>query len=612
MKNYLLFLTLIFSAPVFSTTTSVTSLGDAGTGSLREIINTATAGDTIDFLVAGTITLSGGEIIINKDLVILSSGPANLTLSGNSSNRILNITGGNVFISSVSFENGVLSGSGGAIQNSSPDTVTIEKSVFNSCAAGIDGGGIKNTGMFLRIIDCTFTNNHAGFDGGGLYSSTGLVTIIGSTFNGNSCSISGAGIRTVGGTCKLINSTLSGNNATVSGGGFEGILDIMNSTITENNSQNGGGAKTTGAVFQNTIVYNNHVSGNSPDIAGPINSNGNNIFGDTSGCSGAIFSDLININPMLDILGLNGGYTATHAIMSTSPAIDAGTCLGAPSTDQRDINRVGFPDIGAYEFGGTPFVINQISESICNGDVYVFGNQNLDTAGVYMETFQTLADCDSTVELTLSIKQIYNETANATICIGDSLIFGSLTLLSSGTYTEQFSSSLNCDSTVELTLTVTEPDITVSQSGKTLSAAGTAESYQWIDCNTNQIIPNDTSRVFIALANGQYAVIVTENGCSDTSACYNVTTVGIATENFSSGISVYPTMVKSKTSVRFIESQKFVNIILMDISGREIHREKYSETNTLTLDLSICKPGNYFIQVESGEKNSIHRVVKIE
>ena len=612
MKKYLLFVSLMFSVSVFATTTSVSSLGDAGAGSLRDIISAASSGDTIDFLVAGTITLSGGEIVINKDLVILSTGPANLTLSGNSNSRIFNITGGKIFITSISFENGVITGSGGAIQNSSPDTVTIEKSVFNSCSASIDGGGIKNTGMFLNISDCTFTNNQSGFDGGGLYSSTGLVIIRRSTFNGNNCSISGAGIRTVGGTCRLINSTISGNNATVSGGGFEGNLDVMNCTITENTAQDGGGVKTAAAVFQNTIVYNNHISGNGPDINGAINSNGNNIFGDSSGCSGIIFSDRININPMLDILGINGGYTSTHALMSNSPAIDAGTCLGAPSADQREIIRIGFPDIGAYEFGGTPFAINQITESICAGDIFVLGTQNLDTAGVYTETFQTLGDCDSTVELTLSIKQIYNETATAMICMGNSLVFGTMTLTSSGTYTELFTSSLNCDSTVELTLTVTEPDVAVIQSGKTLNATNTADSYQWLDCNTNQILPNDSNQVFTALANGDYAVIITIDGCTDTSACYNVTNVGISEKNFSTTVSIFPTRVKTNTTIQFNEEQKLIAIRLLDIAGREISLTNYSGASSLILDLSTLKSGNYFINIESGENHSIHRIIKID
>jgi hypothetical protein len=58
---------------------------------------------------------------------------------------------------------------------------------------------------------------------------------------------------------------------------------------------------------------------------------------------------------MLDPNGLqnNGGATNTVALLSGSPAINAGTATGAPVTDQRGFYRPDTPDIGAFEFGGT-------------------------------------------------------------------------------------------------------------------------------------------------------------------------------------------------------------------------------------------------------------------
>ena len=42
------------------------------------------------------------------------------------------------------------------------------------------------------------------------------------------------------------------------------------------------------------------------------------------------------------------------AIAPGSPAIDAGTALGAPPTDQRGVARNGSVDIGAFEWQGDP------------------------------------------------------------------------------------------------------------------------------------------------------------------------------------------------------------------------------------------------------------------
>ena len=55
-------------------------------------------------------------------------------------------------------------------------------------------------------------------------------------------------------------------------------------------------------------------------------------------------------DPQLDPLGPNGGPTDTHALQSTSPALDAGGATG-PAKDQRGFDRPAGPafDIGAFE-----------------------------------------------------------------------------------------------------------------------------------------------------------------------------------------------------------------------------------------------------------------------
>jgi hypothetical protein len=612
MKKRLLFLLLFVQTGLFATTHSVTSLGDSGAGSIRDLIAAANSGDTIDFLVAGTITLTSGEIAIDSDLVILSTGPANLTLSGNSANRIFNITAGNIHLIALSFENGVTtSGSGGAILNSSADTVTINNCVFNSCIANFDGGAILTDGAYLTILNSTFTNNHSSFDGGGIRINSGVVNIMSSTFNGNTSGFSGAGLRLVGGTCTIINSTISGNTASSNGGGLEGDFNLINCTITANSANNGGGAKPAGSTFQNCIIYNNSATGVGPDLDGSINSNGNNLIGNSSGSGGFAASDIIGADPLLDVLGFNGGHTATHALMSSSPCIDAGACRFAPSVDQRDVIRTGFPDIGAYEFGGTPFVINQISQQICSGDSLLFGSQTLDTAGVFTEIFESMDGCDSTVEMTLSLITVYHEISSMTICSGDSIVFGTQTLDSTGVYTEVFTSVLNCDSTVELTLTVFSPDMSVTQSGKTLEASGTADSYQWIDCMNNQPILNDTNQTFTALANGQYAVIIMENGCTDTSACYNVTTVNINERNIENVVSVFPTSVTDNVNLIFKHNMAQVSIRILNVLGREMYNVNHTNLKNLSLDLQKYEAGNYFIHLSTDTGTSIHRIIKV-
>ncbi len=100
-------------------------------------------------------------------------------------------------------------------------------------------------------------------------------------------------------------------------------------------------------------------------------------------------------------------------------------------------------------------VYNHTAEAaICQGDTYVFGSQNLSVAGEYTELFESVSGCDSTVVLTLTVNPVYNHTAEAVICEGATYVFGNQSLSVAGEYTELFESVSGCDSTVVLTLTV--------------------------------------------------------------------------------------------------------------------------------------------------------------
>ena len=70
------------------------------------------------------------------------------------------------------------------------------------------------------------------------------------------------------------------------------------------------------------------------DGSGPLLSQGFNLVGTTSGLSNFLSTDLLNVNPHLGPIQDNGGLTPTHALLSSSPAIDAGTS-GGYLLDQR-------------------------------------------------------------------------------------------------------------------------------------------------------------------------------------------------------------------------------------------------------------------------------------
>ncbi|MCI0697887.1 T9SS type A sorting domain-containing protein [candidate division KSB1 bacterium] len=367
---------------------TVNSINDSGPGSLRETISKANNSDTLVFNIGlpNAIVLTSGPIVIDKNLVLNGPGASSLSIirseNINPFYRIFTITHGvAVLISGLTIAKGkIYNDSGGGINNSGMLTL-LNCALIGNMAMGFpgnsggsaSGGGIYNDG-FLAINSCTFSSNQA----------------LGGDYNGGGNAGGSGGIGKGGGICNsgtlvFTNCTFSENEATGGygylrsygaaresglGGGIynEGQITITNCTLARNTANGGfrgpgvgGGIYNSGAVnIKNSIVALNSVTiGAGPDVLGFFISEGHNLIqgvvdssnGFIDGINGDIIGTTDNpIDARLDTLAHNGGQTQTIALLSDSPAIDAGTSVGAPPTDQRGFLRDSKPDIGSFEF----------------------------------------------------------------------------------------------------------------------------------------------------------------------------------------------------------------------------------------------------------------------
>lgn len=212
---------------------------------------------------------------------------------------------------------------------------------FSSFAGGSGGSGGSGSGIHcegtLNLTNCTISGNLCG--GGGSAGMGGLFQ--GTAGEGGS----GGGVYLGGSTQVVVACTIANNVAAMASSGYP----------TNGTPGGGGGIAGGSTVFLNCLVAAN--TGGVPDAYGTFSSLGHNLIGVTNGSSGfSSISDLAGstnspLNPQLAPLAANGGFGPTLALLSQSPAIDAGAPFGL-ALDQRGVGRPQgrAVDVGAYEY----------------------------------------------------------------------------------------------------------------------------------------------------------------------------------------------------------------------------------------------------------------------
>ncbi|MBR9922987.1 MAG: gliding motility-associated C-terminal domain-containing protein [Bacteroidetes bacterium] len=96
-------------------------------------------------------------------------------------------------------------------------------------------------------------------------------------------------------------------------------------------------------------------------------------------------------------------------------------------------------------------------DTICDGEVYDIGGMQYTEAGSYEVFFQTAAQCDSLVNLDLTVIPLDTTNLSETICNDGSFEVGGMSFDQTGVYEVLLSNVFDCDSLVVLDLLVLDP-----------------------------------------------------------------------------------------------------------------------------------------------------------
>jgi len=130
-----------------------------------------------------------------------------------------------------------------------------------------------------------------------------------------------------------------------------------------------------------------------------------------------------------------------------------------------------------------------------------------------------------------------------------------------------------------------------------------------VDCdNGNTVIAGATDQSYTATENGSYAVEVTVGSCVDTSACENVSNVGINDVSEEQGITIYPNPTKGMFIIDFDQKMKNSLIMVYDMVGKVIVSERISN-DTTTFDLTGNEKGIYFVKIQTESGTIVRKVI---
>jgi hypothetical protein len=362
--------------------------GTAGDCSLRQAVDAAQTGDTVQ-LPAGDYSLTlGTDLDVTKSLTIEGDTTSDTTINGSQNSgtneygetaRILQVDyPATVTIQNVTFTGGVderdarclngcdsvLDADGGGALFNNDAAVTLEDVAFTGNVSSAPIGGAVSTAYgTLTMNNVSFTNNSSGV-AGALFVRGGTVTGDGITFEGDrtTCCEGGAAYLYGGATVTLENTTVvdsAGLDGTPAIANGQATLTLDNDTLSDNPSdvQTDTSATTTA---ENTIFGTEGGPACEPAAredetnggrTGPaITSDGGSNVDEGSSCALKAASDFSNVDPKLAPIADNSGPTRTEALLAGSPALGDPASSNCPPQDQRGVARPdGNCDIGAFE-----------------------------------------------------------------------------------------------------------------------------------------------------------------------------------------------------------------------------------------------------------------------
>ncbi|MBL7893728.1 MAG: T9SS type A sorting domain-containing protein [Bacteroidia bacterium] len=150
-------------------------------------------------------------------------------------------------------------------------------------------------------------------------------------------------------------------------------------------------------------------------------------------------------------------------------------------------------------------------------------------------------------------------------------------------------------------LTVTSINNSVSVTGNTLICNQSNATYQWVNCATNYSpISGATSQTYSPLQNGNYAVIINYNSCSDTSACNNFVISAIKANTLENKLELFPNPANDVITISLNTNFSEGKINIIDVNGKCVYTAVINNRRA-EADVRNLTNGLYFVQLSTDD-----------
>lgn len=235
-----------------------------------------------------------------------------------------------------------------------------------------------------------------------------------------------------------------------------------------------------------------------------------------------------------------------------------------------------------------------LTETVCVSYASPAGN-TYTTSGIYLDTIPNSAGCDSVITINLTVNQPTANTITTSSCYSYLSPAGN-TYTVSGTYNEVLTNAQGCDSVITIQLTIDAVNLGVTMSGVTLTSDALNAAYQWVYCDSGYAaIQGATNQSFFPPSDGNYAVIVTDNSCTDTSACIMVIGTGIAGAAMNS-VAMYPNPSEGNVMITLGAVYTEVSVVISDAQGRIVCAQLANGVSQLEMNPAL-ESGVYFVTI---------------